>query len=307
MIHLPSILTTLTDSAMAAAADSTKAAIIDKVTNSTPSELLADLTDKLVQFGLKLLGALLIFIIGGWIIKWVKKLLKRLFERKDYEPAVESFVLSLVTVLMWIIVIAIAIGALGVETTSIAALLAAGGVAIGMALSGTVQNFAGGVMILAFKPFKAGDYIEAQGFAGTVSEVSIVSTKIITVDNRVIVLPNGSLSNGVINNYSKLDWRRVDLTVSVEYGADAEEVKKALLEIASSNPLILNAAQGAPADPFVGIAKLNSSSVDFTYRLWVKTPDYWSVYFDINEKVYKELPERGIGFPFPQVSVHMKG
>jgi len=278
---------------------------INKVSDTPADQLLASLGEKALQFGLKLVAAFLIYIIGGYVIKWVRKVLGRFFKRKKTEPAIVSFMTSLVTTLLWVVVIIIAVGTLGVETTSLAALLAAGGMAIGMALSGTVQNFAGGIMILAFKPFKVGDYIEAQGYAGTVTEVNITSTKITTVDNRVVILPNGTLSNGTINNYSKLQYRRVDFTVSVEYGSDAEKVAELLRGVAADDARILGAAEGAPADPFVGLALLNASSVDFTFRVWVKSADYWGVFFDTNAAIYKTLPENGIHFPFPQVSVHL--
>jgi len=290
---------------IAASMDSTKAAFLDKVANSTPGELATDLLDKMIQFGLKLIAAILIYAIGAALIKWIKKLVLRRLESKDTEPTVKSFTMSLLTAVLWIILIVITIGALGVETTSIAALLAAGGMAIGMALGGTVQNFAGGIMLLIFKPFKAGDYIEAQGVAGTVQDVRITSTTVITLDNKVVVLPNGALSNGVIKNYSKMDWRRVDLTVSVEYGSDADAVHEALMGIVAEDERIKTVATGAPADPFVGLLTLNSSSVDFTLRVWCNTPDYFPVFFGLNERIYKELPKKGIGFPFPQVSVHM--
>lgn len=304
-----------------AAADSVKAAILDTtgksdiekdiissintISNTPPDQVVSTLFEKALQFGLKLLAAIAIYLIGAWLIRVVKRMLRKFFTRKHTEDAIVSFTMSLVTALLWVIVIIIAVGALGVETTSLAALLAAGGMAIGMALSGTVQNFAGGLMILIFKPFKVGDYIETMGYAGTVSEVNITSTKIITVDNKVVILPNGPLQSGSINNYSKLDFRRVDFTVGVEYGSDADAVRAALLDIASSDERVLNAEQGAPADPFVGLLNLSPSSVDFTFRIWAKTADYWGVFFDTYEKIYKTLPERGIRFPFPQVSVHM--
>ena len=310
------------DSTVGTAIDSAKAAVLDTVGKSdveksvinavntittTPAdELLASLGEKALQFGLKLVAALLIYFIGGYLIKWVKKLMKKLFTAKNTEPAIVSFTLSLVTALLWVIVIIVAVGTLGVETTSLAALLAAGGMAIGMALSGTVQNFAGGIMILIFKPFKAGDFIDAQGYSGVVTEVNITSTKLTTADNRVIILPNGALSNGTVNNFSKNAYRRVDFTVSVEYGSDAEKVKELLLAIAAEDSRIAKAADGAPADPFVAVSALSASSVDFTFRNWVKAADYWGVFFDTNEKIYKTLPANGVSFPFPQVSVHMK-
>lgn len=273
---------------------------------STPADqMMSSLLDKGLQFGLKLIAAILIYTVGGWLIRLIKKFLKGFFARKKTEPAIESFTTSLVTALLWVLVIIIAVGTLGIETTSLAALLAAGGMAIGMALSGTVQNFAGGVMILIFKPFKVGDYIEAQGFAGTVTEVNITATKLTTLDNRVVILPNGPLQSGSVNNYSKLPYRRVDLTIGVEYGSDADTVKEVIQGIALADDRILTQEQGAPADPFVALSSLSPSSVDFTVRLWTKAENYWGVYFDTNESIYKTLPASGIQFPFPQIQVHM--
>lgn len=316
------ILTLATTEAVKGPVDSLKTALLDttgkseiekdlissinQVTSTPPDQLLASLGEKALQFGLKLLAAFLIYIIGAWLIKVIKNTLRRFFSRRNTEPAIVSFTMSLVTAALWVILIIVAVGTLGVETTSLAALLAAGGMAIGMALSGTVQNFAGGVMILAFKPFKVGDYIEAQGFAGTVSEVNITSTKLVTLDNRVIILPNGPLSSGSVNNYSKMEFRRVDLNVGVEYGSDADKVKELILGIASNDSRVLGTAQGAPADPFVALTSLSPSSVDFTVRLWVKSAEYWDVFFATNECIYKTLPENGVNFPFPQLSVHMK-
>lgn len=276
------------------------------VSNTPADKLASTIGEKIIVFGLKLLAALAIYFIGAWLIKVIKKSLRKFFTRKQAEPAIVTFTMSLVTAVLWILLIILAISALGVETTSIAALLAAGGVAIGMALSGTVQNFAGGVMILIFKPFKVGDYIEAQGFAGTVSEVNITCTKLLTLDNRVIVLPNGPLHSGTVNNYSQMDYRRVDLTIGVEYGSDADQVRELILGLAANNDKILDMEGGAPADPFVALLSLSPSSVDFAVRLWTKTADYWDVFFGMNESIYKTLPAHGIKFPFQQVSVHIE-
>ena len=288
----------------AARVDAAKVEFVEKFATSTPGELASDLLDKLVRVGLKLLAAVLIYIVGAMLIKWIRKSVRNRLEKKKTEPTVLSFTMSMLTAVLWILLIVMTIGALGIETTSIAALLAAGGVAIGMSLSGTMQNFAGGIMILIFKPFKAGDFIEAQGVTGVVKDVSISSTKVITMDNKVVVLPNGALFNGVIKNYSKLDWRRVDVTVSVEYGSDADAVREALLGVAAADPRIKTVADGAPADPFVGLLQLNSSSVDFTLRVWCASSDYFPVFFSLNERLYTELPGKGINFPFPQLSVH---
>ena len=202
-------------------ADSAKAAFqqFAEMMAADPGTALQNLGRQLIQFGFKVLAALLIYIIGAWIIRRIKRGLERLFLRKRTDRAMASFITSLVSILLTIILIVITIGTLGVNTSSLAALLAAGGLAIGMALSGTLQNFAGGLMIMAFKPFKAGDYIEALGYAGTVTDVTIVGTHLVTFDNRKVILPNGALSGGNIVNYSYFPLRRIDITVSVEYGA----------------------------------------------------------------------------------------
>ena len=278
------------------------AAIAEKVATTPANVLVGDLIDKAVAFGLKVLAALLIYYVGAWLIKKIKGILQRIFERKNTDPAIASFTQSIVSIALTIVLIIVTIGTLGVDTTSFAALLAGGGMAIGMALNGTVQNFAGGIMILIFKPFKAGDFIEALGYSGTVSEVTITSTKLTTVDNRVIIIPNGSLSNGIINNFSNQTMRRVDLTVDVEYGSSSEGTKALLLKIINSDSRILT----TPAEPFVALNALKDSSVQFVIRVWVNASDYWGVYFDTLDKIYNELPKNGISFPFPQLDVNIK-
>ena len=280
--------------------------LIDTLTTTPPNEILHTLAHDGIAFGLKVLAALLIYLVGGWIIKLVRKAMTRGFERKKADAALKSFLTSLVTISLWILLIVMTISTLGIDTTSLAALLAAGGMAIGMALGGTVQNFAGGIMLLIFKPFKAGDLIEAQGFTGKVTEINIVSTKLTTLDNRIIILPNGALSNGNINNISALPIRRVDTTVSVTYGSDVEKVKSILLDILKADSRILDAETPGAADPMVRLVKLGESSIDFVVRAWTAGDEYWNVLFDFNEAVYKALPENGISFPFPQLDVHIK-
>ena len=231
--------------------------------------------------------------------------MKGIFDRKKTDAAIASFAMSITSIALTVILIIITVGTLGIDTTSIAALLAGGGMAIGMALNGTVQNFAGGIMLVAFKPFKVGDYIEAQGYEGTVTEISIVSTKLMTADNRCIIIPNGALSNGTINNFSHNTIRRVEWTVCVEYGVSAEECKRLLNELLERDLRILRENDGAPADPFVGLSILADSSVNFTMRAWVKKENYWPVKFEMNEKIYETLPKHGIHFPFPQMDVHV--
>ena len=285
-----------------------KKAYYEELLRTTPpQDLLAMLGQEALNFGLKVLAALAIYVVGGWIIGLIRKALKKSFRRKNTEATVATFTESLVTILLWVVLIIAVVGTLGVNTTSLAALLAAGGMAIGMALSGTVQNFAGGIMLLVFRPFKVGDFIEAQGFAGTVSEVNIVSTKLLTTDNRIIVLPNGTLSNGNINNVNGKELRRVDIPVSVAYGSDADQVKEALLTLVKANPLFLDSETPGAADPFCAITELADSSVNFVVRAWVKTADYWQARFDLQEAIYKELPAKyGISFPFPQMDIHVR-
>jgi small conductance mechanosensitive channel len=280
----------------------------------------------MLQFGIKVLAALLLFVIGWWLIGVVKKAMGRMFVRRKTEPTLASFITSFVSITLTVLVIILSVGTLGVDTTSLAALLAAGGMAIGMALSGTVQNFAGGLMILAFKPFKAGDFIEAQGHSGTVIEVNITATKILTIDNRVVILPNGALSNGTINNFSGRPLRRVEWLVSVEYGVDAAACKEAILAIVNSDARVLQAdtdmnalykelntsayqlstvnyrMDAIPA-PYVVLKSLNSSDITFSVRAWVRGADYWDVFFALQERFYTELPPQGFGFAYPHVQI----
>ena len=278
------------------------AAVAQKIATTPTNELISEFIDKAVAFGLKVLAALLIYTLGVWIIRKVKKIIKGIFDRKKTDAAIASFAMSITSIALTVILIIITVGTLGIDTTSIAALLAGGGMAIGMALNGTVQNFAGGIMILIFKPFKSGDFIETQGFSGTVSEVTITSTKLSTVDNRVIVIPNGLLSNGIINNYSDRTIRRVEITVDVEYGSSSEKVISILQSLIKDDTRILK----EPAEPFIRLSALKDSSIQFTIRLWVNASDYWGVYFDTIEKIYNELPKNGINFPFPQLDVNIK-
>ena len=282
------------------------AAVVEKVATTPASELLKDMIDSGVSFGLKLIAAFLIYFIGAWLIRRIKGILRRTFERRETDAAIASFVQSITSIVLTIMLIIITIGTVGIDTSSIAALLTGGGLAIGMALNGTMQNFAGGLMILVFKPFKAGDFIEAQGHSGTVAEVNITSTKLTTTDNRVIVIPNGILSNDVINNYSGRQMRRLDISIGVEYGSSSTETKNLLMELIKADERCMTAEQGAPADPFVALSALNESAVEFVIRIWVKADNYWPLKFDLTEQIYNELPKHGIMFPFPQLDVNIK-
>ena len=272
---------------------------------ANPTETLEGLMHQAIEFGIKLVAAIIIYIVGAWLIKRIRRMIVNGFNRRKADKTLVSFVASLVSITLTVVLIIITIGTLGINTTSIAALLAAGGMAIGMALSGTVQNFAGGMMILAFKPFKAGDFIEAQGYSGTVTAVSIVSTSLTTPDNRSIILPNGALFNGNIDNYSRHPLRRVSWDIGVEYGTDSAACTELLMKLLRSDARVLDASAGNGAeDPAVVLSKLADSAVVFTVRVWVKKEDYWGLLYDYNRKVYDELPKAGIGFPFPQMDVH---
>lgn len=262
-------------------------------------QLLSKLLDWGIEVGKDLLGAIIIYIVGRFIIKQVGRLLARILEKRKLEISVQTFLRSLVSILLNLILAFAIVSRLGVETTSFAALLASAGVAIGMALSGNLSNFAGGLIILVFKPFKVGDYIEGQNANGTVREIQIFHTILTTVDNKVIYVPNGALSSNAITNYSKQETRRAEWVFGVEYGEDFEKVKAVLQRIIDADPRILK----NPA-PMIALGALSASSVDIKVRAWAKTADYWDVYFDMNKIVYDTFNKEGIGFPFPQLTVH---
>ena len=281
--------------------------IVETIRTTPADQLLQGTLSSIAKFGLKVLLALAIYIVGAWLIKKTKAIISKAFEKKKSDSTLSSFILSLVTALLWIVLILAMIGTLGINTTSIAALLAAGGMAIGMAMSGAVQNLAGGIILLAFKPFKVGEFIEAQGFFGRVSEITIVHTKIVTTDNREITIPNGAISNGTIDNYSCREPHRLSLKFNVPYGTDFDQVKSLLLELVKQQPLILNKETYPGAkNPKVYVDELNDSAVRIKLRVWVLAPNYKKVEHWLNEVIYKELPKNGISFPFPQLDIHLK-
>jgi small conductance mechanosensitive channel len=282
------------------------AEVVKKIAETPTEKLMTDLVDKAILFGLKVLFAIVLYMVGAWIIRKIKNVLTRVFERRQTDAAIASFIQSIASIALTVMLVITVVGTLGIDTSSLAALLTGGGLAIGMALNGTVQNFAGGLMILVFKPFKAGDYIEMEGHAGTVTEVNITSTRLTTTDNRVIIIPNGMLSNEVINNYSSRQYRRLEIIIDVEYGSSAEQTKEVLYEIIKRDSRILTVEGGVPADPFVALNALKDSSVEFILRVWVMREDYWDTKFSLNEEIYKRLPENGINFPFPQLDINIK-
>lgn len=262
-------------------------------------QVIQHLIDGGVDIGGRILGALVIFLIGRFLISFLNKLVRRILERRKVDAGIRSFVESLVNILLMVLLIVAIVDKLGIETTSFAALLASAGVAVGMALSGNLQNFAGGLIILLFRPYKVGDWIECQGESGSVREIQIFHTILTTADNKTVYIPNGSASSGVVVNYSNEETRRVDWVVGVEYGEDYARVEEAARRIVAADKRILD----TPA-PFIALDALDASSVNIRIRVWVKNADYWGVYYDVQRAIYDEFNKVGIGFPFPQLTVH---
>lgn len=263
------------------------------------SNALNTLIDGGVSIGGKIIIALIVFIIGRFLVNMINKLIRKILDKRDVDPSVKSFLKSLVNILLMTLLVVTVITTLGVATTSFAALLASAGVAIGMALSGNLQNFAGGLIILLFKPYKVGELIEAQGVIGTVKEIQIFHTILATADNKIIFIPNGALSSGVVTNYSNQTTRRVEWVFGVDYGEDYDKVKSVIQSILAQDKRIL-----ADPEQLIALHALASSSVNVIVRVWVKSEDYWGVYFDINKAIYNGFNAQGINFPFPQLTVH---
>ena len=289
------------------AADSTQAAadklLKQAIADADGLDKLSLITQQLIDFGIRagerILIAVVVFIVGRFLISLLNKFVVRLMEKRKVDISIKTFVRSLVNILLTILLIISVVGALGVETTSFAALLASAGVAVGMALSGNLQNFAGGLIVLLFKPYKVGDLIESQNVIGTVKEIQIFHTILATADNKVIYVPNGAMSSGVVTNYSNQTTRRVEWIVGIDYGEDYEKVERIVSDILTADKRIL-----ADPAPFVALHALSDSSVNVVARVWVKSEDYWGVYFDINKTIYETFNEKGINFPFPQLTVH---
>lgn len=281
----------------------------EKIKDLSTSELLKsgqveELFDRFltqsIDFLWKLAIAILIFYIGRWIIRLFTKPINRTIERRIHDTALRSFIMNLLHILLFAILLIVVINIIGTKTVSIAALIGSIGLALGLAVKDNLANFAGGVILLFNKPFKGGDYIEAQSEKGTVQSVGILYTTLLTFDNRTIHIPNGPLSTGNIINYSTQPTRRVELTVNLEYGLDVELVKKVMFDIAENHPLVLK----DPA-PFSRMVKMNDSSIDFVLRVWTKSSDFWTVTYDLNEQAYNALLEKELNIPFQQITVHM--
>lgn len=340
---------------------------LDSLKGMGLDEVISTVSNSLVSFALKVLLAVMVFYVGRFLISKIYKTVFSIMTRRKVDPSLTTFALSLVRISLYFFLIIIVIGILGVETSSFIAIFASAGMAIGMALSGTLQNFAGGVLILLLKPYKVGDFIEVQGFTGTVKSIQLFNTVINTVDNKAIILPNGVLSTSSINNYSLEDYRRVDWTVGLSYGTDLAAAKAAMLAIVDSDERVVKqyieddiayrekvaeekylaehhdeieaarergwfyrlfhrqkkkisrvAAEHQQSldmpvaipkkvdrAPFVGLQEMGDSAIVFVVRAWTHSSNYWPLYFELNERFYTELQQRGFSFPFPQMDVHL--
>ncbi|TXE18014.1 mechanosensitive ion channel [Psychroserpens burtonensis] len=257
----------------------------------------------IVDFGPKVLAAIAIWIIGSWIIKTLIKGIRKTMDIREFDPSLQKFLLNLIGWLLKIILIVVVLGTVGIETTSFAAILAAAGLAIGLALQGSLANFAGGVLLMIFKPIKIGDFIEAQGQSGTVKEIEIFTTKLTTPDNKEVIIPNGSLSNGNIVNYTTEDLRRVDITFGVGYDSNIKQTKDVILDVINTNEFALK----DPA-PAINVSELADSSINFFTRVWVKKENYWAVKFDLIERTKEAFDAAGIEIPYPHtVEIQKKG
>ena len=270
------------------------------ITSEMVNDFIAKALNASIDLGGRILAALIIFIIGKFLINWANRLFAAMLQKRKVDASIQSFLKSIVNITLLVMLFLAVIGKLGIELTSFAALLASVGVAVGMALSGNLSNFAGGVIILVFRPYKVGDYIEAStGASGTVTDIQIFHTVLTTPDNKVIFAPNGAMSGAVVTNYNRKETRRLQFIYGVEYGTDFELAKSTLLDIINKDSRILQ----DPA-PFVELSELADSSVNITVRVWVNASDYWAVNFDMNKNVYATFNEKGISFPFPQLTVH---
>ena len=278
------------------------AEVVTKIAETDYTELINTLLSQVVWVALKIFLALLIYMVGRLLTRWILRIMDRSFARRDVEASLRSFLRSMVKAVMTILVILAAVQTLGINTTSFLAIFASAGLAVGMALSGTLQNFAGGVLLLLLRPYRVGDYITAQGQSGTVKNIGLFSTQLSTGDNRIIYVPNSAISTDIVDNYSQATNRRLDWNISISYGDDIDVARKAILEMLAADSRVLK----EPAAPMVAVKELGDNAVILLVRCWTANSNYWGLFWDMNEKMYKELPAKGINFPFPQLDVHIK-
>lgn len=251
-------------------------------------------------YGLQIVGAILILVVGRWVAKLLKNVVRKMMEKGKAEPTLVAFVVNLTYIALLTFVIIAALSQLGVQTTSFIAVVGAAGLAIGLALQGSLANFAGGVLLLIFRPFKTDDVIEAAGVLGVVEEIQVFTTTLKTPDNKKVIIPNAKLTGDNITNYTAKKVRRVDMTIGVSYEADLKKTKEVLHEVLAADERILQ----DPA-PTIGVVELGDNSVNFVVRPWTETPNYWDVYFDTMQAIKERLDAEGIGIPFPQTDVHL--
>ena len=275
---------------------------VQNLSNMSADQIISLLLEEAVKIGMKVLAAIAIYIIGAWVIKKIKRIIRKIMERRNIDPSITSFTLSFTTIALTLMLILMTVDALGINTNSIVALLAGSGLAIGMAFSGSLQNFAGGIMILVFKPFRVGDYVEFQNCTGTISSIEMTSTFIISDNGETIVLPNGTIFNGMLINHSKLCKKRVVWNISVAYGSNIELVRATALALLESNPDVLKEEN----PPAVVVSNLGDSAVIVSIRCWVEHTNYWKTLYWGYEEIYKSFNAAGIQFPYPQLDVHMK-
>ena len=277
-----------------------EAAVLGAQAMEEASKWIAIGQEFLMAFGLKVLAAIAILIIGRWAAKWLRRVVERVLERGKTDPMIISFVSSIAYIGIMVFVVIAALGQLGIQTTSFIAIIGAAGLAIGLALQGSLANFAAGFLMIIFRPFKVGDFIEGAGVAGTVDSIQIFTTTLRTPDNKLIIIPNAKLSGDNITNFSTAETRRVELTVGAAYESDVRHVRKVLEGIIADDSRIL-------PDPasFIGISELGDNSVNFVVRVWTQSADYWGVHFDMTERVKLRFDEEGIGIPYPQRDVHI--
>ena len=261
---------------------------------------LVTLRDWAIHYGIRIIGAIIVFVIGRWVAGFVKRLVTKMLNRKQVDQMVIAFVANLVFILLMVFVIIAALELVGIKTASFVVVIGAAGLAIGLALQGALANFAAGFLIVIFRPFKKGDFIEGAGTYGVVEEIQVFCTILKTPDNKRVIIPNGKLTSDNIINYTVTGTRRVEVIAGVSYGDDLDKVRRVLQTIVDADDRILD----DPASMIV-VKELGSSSVDFAVRVWVKTDDYWSVYFDTTEKIKKAFDAEGISIPFPQRDVHI--
>lgn len=275
--------------------------LVENMASMTGDEIVQFAVHGIVTVAIKIVIAIAIYFVGHYLIKRLKKVVRTILEKKEIDISLRTFILSFISITLTLFLVITIITILGIDTTSFVALFASAGLAVGMALSGTLQNFAGGVLILFLKPFKVGDFIETQGQTGTVKDIHLFNIILNTPDNKTIVIPNGGISNGIINNYSREERRRVDWSFSIAYGDNYDTARNLIISHLKADQRVI-----WDPEPLVVLGSLADSSVNITVRAWVATPDYWGLFFDMNERIYKTFSANGLNIPFPQLDVHLK-